>query len=311
MSCLGSNPEGTIVWILTVALLADTADRHSFKVPVAATESLHVETSGSGPPGVHIPVLYGSESGLPKLVPLLNGAGYRTIVIEPLGIGSSARPQRADYSLTAQADRIAGVLDSLGIRQTFVIAHSLGGAEAFRLAYRRPDLVRGLISLEGGPTEAAITPAFKRALRFAPWIQLFGGIELGRKKIRTMLLASSGDSTWVTDDVVIGYTAGAARSLDATLKAYLAMANSRAPEKLCPHLAEIRCPVRLVLGGARHEGDVGADEVRLLQRTVRAFALDSVAGAGHFLSGEPPEAVVAALGPLQATPPARLGRGRP
>src|SRR5207249_962108 len=109
-----------------------------------------------------------------KLVPLLNSAGYRTIVVEPLGIGSSGRPQRADYSLTAQAERIAGVLDSLAIRQAFVIAHSLGGAEAFRLAYRRPDLVRGLISLEGGPTEAAITPAFKRALRFAPWIKRCG-----------------------------------------------------------------------------------------------------------------------------------------
>jgi len=284
-----------------VALLADTADRHSFKVPVAATESLQVETSGAGPPVVLIPGLFGSEFGFRKLVPLLNSAGYRTIVVEPLGIGSSGRPQRADYSLTAQAERIAGVLDSLAIRQAFVIAHSLGGAEAFRLAYRRPDLVRGLISLEGGPTEAAITPAFKRALRFAPWIQLFV-----RKKIRTMLLASSGDSTWVTDDVVIGYTAGAAQSLDATLKAYLAMANSREPEKLWPHLAEIRCPVRLVLGGVPHEGDVGADEVRLLQRTVRAFALDSVAGAGHFLYEEQPEAVVAVLGRLQASAGRRL-----
>jgi len=289
-----------------VALLADTADRHSFKVPVAATESLQVETSGAGTPVVLIPGLFGSEFGFRKLVPLLNSAGYRTIVVEPLGIGSSGRPQRADYSLTAQAERIAGVLDSLAIRQAFVIAHSLGGAEAFRLAYRRPDLVRGLISLEGGPTEAAITPAFKRALRFAPWIKLFGGIKLVRKKIRTMLLASSGDSTWVTDDVVIGYTAGAAQSLDATLKAYLAMANSREPEKLWPHLAEIRCPVRLVLGGVPHEGDVGADEVRLLQRTVRAFALDSVAGAGHFLYEEQPEAVVAVLGRLQASAGRRL-----
>ena len=213
---------------------------------------------------------------------------------------------RADYSLTAQADRIAGVLDSLGIRQAFVIAHSLGGAEGFRLAYRRPDLVAGLISLEGGPTEAAITPAFKRALRFAPWIKLFGGIKLVRKKIRTMLLASSGDSTWITDDVVLGYTAGAARSLDATLKAYLAMANSREPEKLWPHLADIRCPVRLVVGGAPHEGDVGAAEVRLLQRTVRAFALDSVPGAGHFLYEEQPEAVVTVLGRLQASAARRL-----
>ena len=289
-----------------MALLADTADRHSFKVPLAATESLEVETSGAGPPVVLIPGLFGSEFGFRKLVPLLNRAGYRTIVVEPLGIGSSARPPRADYSLSAQADRIAGVLDSLRIRQAFVIAHSLGGAEGFRLAYRRPDLVAGLISLEGGPTEAAITPAFKRALRFAPWIKLFGGIKLVRKKIRTMLLASSGDSTWITDDVVLGYTAGAARSLDATLKAYLAMANSREPEKLWPHLADIRCPVRLVVGGAPHEGDVGPAEVRLLQRTVRAFALDSVAGAGHFLYEEQPEAVVTVLGRLQASAARRL-----
>src|SRR5256885_14131232 len=61
-------------------------------VPLAATESLQVETSGAGPPVVLIPGLFGSEFGFRKLVPLLNGAGYRTIVIEPLGIGSAARP---------------------------------------------------------------------------------------------------------------------------------------------------------------------------------------------------------------------------
>src|SRR2546429_8002676 len=113
-----------------------------------------------------------------------------------------------------------------------------------------------------------------------------------------MLVGSAGDSTWVRAALVIGYPAGAAQSLDATLKAYLAMANSREPEKLWPHLAEIRCPVRLVLGGVPHEGDVGADEVRLLQRTVRAFALDSVAGAGRFLFEKQPQGGVAGPGPL-------------
>jgi pimeloyl-ACP methyl ester carboxylesterase len=39
---------------------------------------------------------------------------------------------------------------------------------------------------------------------------------------------------------------------------------------------------------------------------VRAFALDSVAGAGHFLYEEQPEAVVAVLGRLQASAPRRL-----
>src|SRR2546428_10695919 len=75
-----------------MALLSDSADARSFKVPLAATESLEVETSGVGQPVVLIPGLFGSEFGFRTLVPLLNAAGYRTIVIEPLGIGSAPPP---------------------------------------------------------------------------------------------------------------------------------------------------------------------------------------------------------------------------
>ena len=291
------------MWLLAVCLLADSSTAvATFKIPLGRAESLSVETAGAGDPVVLIPGLFGSAFGFRKLVPLLVQAGYRAIVIEPLGIGSSTRPEKANYSLTAQADRIAAALDSLGVRGgAIVIAHSIAGSEAFRLAYRRPDLVRGLLSVEGGPTEAAITPAFKRALRFAPWIKLFGGIKLIRRKIRSLLIDSSGDSTWVTDEAVAGYTAAASRNLDATLKAYLAMANAREPEKLAPHLVEVRCPVRLLVGGARHDGDVGATEVALLARTVPSFALDSVAGVGHFIYEERPGAVLAALARLQAS----------
>src|SRR3989454_7313025 len=168
-------------------------------VPVGRAESLSVETAGRGDPVVLVPGLFGSASGSRKVVPLLVDAGYRTIVIEPLGVGASARPEKANYSLTAQADRIAAVLDSLRVRNAFVLAHSIGGSEAFRLAYRRPDLVRGLLSIEGGPTEKAITPAFKRALRVAPWSKPFGGIPLLRRKSPGPLRKSSGHASWGTD----------------------------------------------------------------------------------------------------------------
>src|SRR2546430_9354655 len=59
------------------------------------------------------------------------------------------------------------------------------------------------------------------------------------------------------------------------LKAYLAMAQAREPVRLALHLVEVRCPVRLLVGGAQHDGDVGATEVALLGRSVRSFALDS------------------------------------
>ena len=288
--------------LLAFLLITDSASvPHAFMVPVGRAESLSVETAGRGDPVVLIPGLFGSAYGFRKVVPLLVDAGYRTIVIEPLGVGASARPEKANYSLTAQADRIAAVLDSLHVRNALIMAHSIGGSEAFRLAYRRPDLVRGLLSIEGGPTEKAITPAFKRALRFAPWIKLFGGMRLVRRKIRGMLVDSSGDPSWVTDSAVLGYTAGAGRDLDATLKAYLAMANSREPELLAPRLPQIRCPVRLLVGGARHDGDVGSKEVDLLAHTLPAFALDSVPAAGHFIQEEEPGAVLAGVARLKAS----------
>lgn len=290
------------MWWLAALLLADSSrSPQAFMVPLSSTESLSVETAGRGEPLVLIPGLFGSAFGFRTLVPLLNAAGYRTIVVEPLGIGSSARPEKANYSLAAQANRIAAVLDTLHVRDALVVGHSIGGAEALRLAYRRPELVKGLVTIEGGPTEATITLSFKRALRFAPWIKLFGGVRLIRRKIRSLLLASSGDSTWVMDDVIYGYTAGASRNLDATLKAYLAMASAREPEQLAPHLVEIRCPVRLLVGTARHDGGVPDDEVRLLEQTLRSFALDSAPGAGHFVQEEQPEAVVTAVDRLRTS----------
>jgi pimeloyl-ACP methyl ester carboxylesterase len=153
-----------MMWL--VPLLLATIDSASFALPVAPAETLHVTVTGSGEPVVLIPGLFGSAFGFRRLIPLLSAAGCRTIVIEPLGIGASGRPERADYSLTAQADRIAAALDTLGVAHAIIVAHSVGASMAYRLAYRRPDLVRAIVSLEGGPAEAAATPSFRRAMRF-------------------------------------------------------------------------------------------------------------------------------------------------
>jgi pimeloyl-ACP methyl ester carboxylesterase len=290
-----------VSWLVAVLLAHGWSSPQTFMVVLSRSESLAVQTAGAGEPVVLIPGLFGSAFGFRTVVPLLTAQGYRAIVVEPLGIGLSARPEKANYSLAAQADRIAAVLDTLHVRDALLVGHSIGGSEALRIAYRRPDLVTGLITIESGPTEAAATPSFKRAMRFAPWIKLFGGVKLIRRKIRNLLLSSSGDSSWVTDAVVNGYTAGASRNLDATLKGYLAMADAREPEKLAPRLVEIRCPVRLLIGTARHDGYVPIDEVRLFERTLRSFAMDSVPGAGHFVYEEQPGAVVAAVNRLRAS----------
>ncbi len=285
--------------MLALLLCADTA--RAFPLVLSPAESVEVTVAGSGEPVVLIPGLFGSAFGYRAVIPLLTDAGYRAIVVEPLGIGSSARPEHADYSLTAQADRIAAALDRLSVRHAVVVAHSLGASMAFRLAYRRPDLVAGIVSLDGGPAEAAATRAFRGAMKFAPWIKLFGGVKLVRKKIRGQLIKASGDASWVSEQVVDGYTAAAAHDLDGTLKAFLAMAERREPERLRPHLAEVRCPVRLLLGTATHEGGVSAEEVAVLAAALPLFIVDSVPGAGHFIYEEQPAVVVTAVRRLRGS----------
>jgi pimeloyl-ACP methyl ester carboxylesterase len=297
------------MWLLPLLLLADSTA--NIRVPVAPDEWLHVSVIGRGEPVVLIPGLFGSTFGFRNVIPELAQAGCEVIVVEPLGIGTSARPEHADYSLTAQADRIAAVLDTLNARDAILVAHSLGASMALRVAYRRPDLVRAVVSLEGGPAEAAATASFRRAMRFAPWIKWFGGVRRVRGKVRDGLIAASGDPSWVTDSVVDAYTAGAAADLDATLKAFLRMTSAEEPEPLAPHLEEIRCPVRLLLGTARHEGGVPPDAVERLRQALRSFWIDSVPGSGHYIYEEQPAAVVAAVERIRAEHTVESGRGLP
>src|SRR2546428_14043970 len=147
--------------------------------------------TGTGRPVAVIPGLFGGSFTFRKVLPLLAARGFRPIVIEPLGTGFSSRPAKADYSLAAQAHRMAAVLDSLGSGPVLVLAHSLGAAMAFRVAVDRPDLVRGIVSLEGGRAEQATTPMFRSAMRYLPWVKLFGGINLVRRKVPGVRLAVS------------------------------------------------------------------------------------------------------------------------
>src|SRR5512142_3509731 len=85
----------------------DSTAPHAWQVATAPAESIHVVAAGAGQPLVLVPGLFGSVYGFRKIIPPLVAAGYRVIVVEPLGVGTSARPQRADYSLAAQSERVA------------------------------------------------------------------------------------------------------------------------------------------------------------------------------------------------------------
>jgi pimeloyl-ACP methyl ester carboxylesterase len=290
----------TLAFAATAATAAETVEARC--IPTSSSECLQVTTSGRGPDIVLIPGLFGAAFTFRHITPRLNSAGYRTIIVEPLGVGDSGRPPRADYSLTAQADRIRKALDAISSKDAVIVAHSIAASMALRLAARHPDKVRAVVSLEGGPVEDAATPGFRRAMRLAPLLKLLGASRFLRGRVQGMLVEHSASGQWVTDDVVRGYTEGAARDMDATLDALTSMANAREAEALGPRLSELRCPVRLMLGGEPHTGGPPEKDVQLLQRSVRDFGMVRVPGSGHFLMEEAPDAVVATVLGLGAAP---------
>jgi len=288
----------SVLPLLLVTLLQDTMQIR--QVQVGPEETLRTVAIGTGPPVVIIPGLVGGAYSFRRVMPELAASGYHVVVIEPLGVGESARPKQADYSLTAQADRIGHALDSLALTRVLLVGHSLGASAALRLAYRRPDLVRGVLSLDGGPAETAAPPGLRRAMRWAPLLKLFVGRGTIRREVRKGLIRNSGDTTWVTPAVIDGYTEGPGRDVGATINAFRGMSRSVEPEVLHAHLPDIRVPVLLLFGTAPHETAIDTTEVTALRRGLSSFTVDSVPEAGQYLQEERPDAVTAAVRRLEA-----------
>jgi pimeloyl-ACP methyl ester carboxylesterase len=261
---------------------------------VAPGEVLAVTAAGSGTDLVFVPSLCGSVFGFREPTRVAEAAGYRTLVIEPLGFGHSSRPSAADYSLTAQSRRLAAALDQIGTKDAIFVAQGFSASIVLRLALLRPDLVRGVVSLEGGPAETGTTPGFRRALGFANLIKL-GGRSVLRSQLQHRLCAASANPAWVTDAALDGYTAGMFEDLSATLDALRTMSRAQEPELLAPRLPEVNCPVELLIGATPHEGGIPPAELQAMRQGLRQFRVVTIPACGHFIAEERPEAILASI----------------
>jgi pimeloyl-ACP methyl ester carboxylesterase len=278
---------------LMLAVLADSGATRV--ITVAPGETMAVHATGVGRPVLFIPGLFGSAFAFRNVAPQLAAEGRQVLTVEMLGTGASGRPSKADYSLTAQAGRIAAVMDTLHLRSAIIVAHAIAGSIALRLAVERPDLVSGLVSIEGGPAEEATSRGFRQAMGWAPLLKIFGGKGIVRGKVVKQLHEASADTSWITPEIIQGYTSDVLADFGATLDAFQGMARSHEPWALRPRLRELRCPTILVLGAVPHKSGPPPQEVRMLRDSVRVFAIDSVPQSGLFVFEEQPAAVVAAV----------------
>lgn len=116
------------------------------------TNGLRLHVVEAGPPGGPPAVLL---HGFPELwygwrrqIGPLAGAGFRVLVPDQRGYGTSDKPPGvAAYRVDALAADVAGLLDALGLGEAAIVGHDWGAVVAWWLALARPERVSRLAVL--------------------------------------------------------------------------------------------------------------------------------------------------------------------
>jgi NAD+ synthase len=109
--------------------------------------ALHHVVDGNGPPVVLIHGIAASLADWSRLMPVLISAGYRTIAVDQLGHGDSAKPADPEmYSANVVYTALEEWIDHLGLDGPFyLIGHSLGGYMSLTYALNHPDRVQAMV----------------------------------------------------------------------------------------------------------------------------------------------------------------------
>jgi pimeloyl-ACP methyl ester carboxylesterase len=75
---------------------------------------------------------------------------YHVIAVDLIGFGLSEKPIDFDYAKQNQAQGLVKFLDTLGIDEVTIMAHSMGGEVSIHLAHDYPDYVNEMILIGSG-----------------------------------------------------------------------------------------------------------------------------------------------------------------
>ncbi|MDA0263821.1 MAG: alpha/beta hydrolase [Chloroflexi bacterium] len=216
---------------------------------------------GSGQPIVLLHGLASTCHIWDMVAPIL-AQGQAVIALDQRGHGESAKPNEG-FDFASVTNDVIGVIKQLGVGPALVVGHSWGGSVALELAVRAPELVKGMVWVDGGMIN--ITARYSNVedakLEMAP--PDFTGVKVGdfMDRVRTRHLGA-GMAPAVGDIVLANFEV----LEDQTIKARLSRANHlRIIEALWDHRPQdlyqkVQCPV-LVLP-ARQKNQAQATQER-------------------------------------------------
>ena len=246
--------------------------------------------------------------GDPQLPPLviLHGAGnsisrtwdhvaaaladrFRVIVPDQRGNGESG--WASEYSWQLMLDDALKLMDALGLRQTTLCGHSMGGRVAYMLASQHPERVTRLVIVESNPLdpkiltndppieiyeniEAAVALAYERQ-PYADKDTLRHEVTHGLKQLE------DGSWTWRMDPALVRAIRRGQLNPGIMLE--------------WPALAQIRCPSVLIYGVHSLGKPEYSELVEKIAATIPNCQLIEIPDASHDLPNENPQEFLRAL----------------
>ncbi len=220
------------------------------------------------------------------------------IAFDRPAFGLTARPMPGEwegdspYSLEAQADQTAALMDRLGIDQAVLVGHSAGGTVALLTALRHPDRVKALVLVDAAVYRGG-TPGWLGPVLRTTQMRHLGPLmarSLGKRGGR-LLPGAWYDESKVTAEVLEGYERPLrAQNWDRAL--WEVVVASR-PLHLEERLGEVRVPVLVITG--EHDRIVPPDQSIRLAEELPNAELVTIPICGHLPQEERPEAFVAAV----------------
>jgi pimeloyl-ACP methyl ester carboxylesterase len=253
---------------------------------------LRYAVGGHGPELVLVHGLGGTVENWRALAPLL-AADHRVLVPDLPGHGHSA-PLSEARNVDALAEAVLGIADAEEARDAVWIGHSLGGVVGLRAAVLRPDAVRGLVlaaaaGIGSGTRAAQVTLAVLGVVRpgrlIAPHRHAWAHSRLGRRAAFGWWGVADPDA--LEPELAEAFLVGPAHHTDMQQAGRALLVSDPRAE-----LDRVTCPC-LCLWGARDNWVRVEDGVEYARR-LRA-PLRMIAGCGHLLIGERPDACLAAI----------------
>lgn len=254
---------------------------------VVDDHALQLLEAGEGRPVLLLHGFTGMKENFLVLMPHLS-ATHRLIAPDLPGWGDSTRLDEADYGYAAQADRVARLVDVLGIGPVDVVGHSMGGGIAAVLAARHPQHVRRVVLMDAGGVRFRDNDFGRAVLRGENPFAVRNDEELAR--YMALLFDDPPYIPWPADSALI-----ARRVRDADFEQHVLDSIGRGADAFLPGTEAARVAAPTLLLWCRHDRVIDASAAAIYAAALRDSRTVLLDGCSHMPLMEQPTDTAAAL----------------